>query len=74
MTVEAAITPVRTVPVYTSNCSYNHCFTPRVYHFTPTPYTPVITYNQPIYRRYLPVRHNLRRVYKYTPRFVRYYW
>jgi len=81
LTSFAAVTPDRTIPVYANYCNYGYCQTPRVYHYTPTPYVPVVQYS-PIYvaPRVAPVRYYrytqpvYTQYHYYTPRLTSYYW
>jgi len=44
-TALAAVTPQRTIPVYSRYCNYGYCNSAKVYHYTPTPYIPVVRSN-----------------------------
>ena len=78
----AAVTPERTIPVYSRYCNYGYCHSAKVYHYTPTPYVPVVSYSN-VYRvpRIQPVRvvnsynQPVYHLYNYyTPRLANYYW
>ena len=49
----AAVTPQRTIPMYSRYCNYGYCNPANIYYYTPTPYVPV-NVSDYIYRTYLP--------------------